>query len=426
MRLGWSVRFLVLIFVAAAAAPLSAQMSDDRVPRERTVPLREAVKAEIEASRYKLGPFYLLPQFGVSNFGYNNNVFGRGDGIGTDRERGDYTATVAAGTRFVAPIGRKIFIRGVAVPEYNYYQRNEDLRFFGGTYRASLLGLFNRMSVEVTGGPTRRLRPLNSEEERPVESRSSDALGNIELDIFPRLGIFGGIREEKQRFSAPTETTVSLLDRDDRAVRAGLRYHVTSFFDVSGAVEKTESDFRRDATRNNESSAVLLGVFYDRPRTFLNLSLGQRKGEGDAADYPEYSTVTGSYFYSHAFARPAGFELYGDRGVVNTLFLANPYFFETRNGLAFKVLPNRRLLLRTFIELGTNRYPNAVIVDANQQVKREDDVTGLGAGVAVQLYRKLTINVTAQRNRYESNIDEFDRSAFLLTSNLTFQGVSLR
>jgi hypothetical protein len=137
----------LLLWVLAGTCPALGQISSEEAPRARTVPLREQVKWEAENAPYRLGPLRVRPLFELRDSGYNNNVFGS-----ETNKVGDYTATISAGVNVLQPLGQKMALRGTAAPEYTWYEKLVERRNFGGAYSASLLGLFNRMTLEGGGG----------------------------------------------------------------------------------------------------------------------------------------------------------------------------------------------------------------------------------------------------------------------------------
>jgi hypothetical protein len=401
---------------------VSAQLAEDRVPQERIIPLRDQVKAELENYPHRLGPFRLFPQFQLRNLGYNNNVFGT-----EDNEVGDWTATVAAGTRYLMPFGRKVFLRGDLMPEYTYYQELEDNRTFGGTYSASLLGLFNEMSVEVGADRNDRVQIVTSESETPARVIRDGAVAKVDVDVLPRISLFGSFIEREYEYDANTGDDIPLydeLERTDDALRAGIRYNVASFFSVSAAAEVTSSEFVVDPfERDNESNAVLLGVHYDRPRMFVNLSVGQREGEAKnaASTFPSYEETTGSWFASYKLGAPIELEGFGHRGITYGLFTSNPYFLETRNGAGIRFRAGERAIVRPYAEFGSNDYPTPVLFGGYEQIVRSDDVTTYGATMFFRLWRNAALEVNAAQTEYDSNIPGYGRSVLRVSTGLTFR-----
>lgn len=416
---------LAVAFLAALglAGTLSAQLADDRVPHERTVPLREQVKNELATYPRRLGPIRLFPQFQLRNFGYNSNVYGT-----EDDPTSDYTATVAAGARYLVPFGQKVFLRGDVMPEYTYYHELEENRTLGGNYTGSLLGLYNRMSFEVGASRTDQVQVVSSESERVAEANINGAVARLEVDVLPRVALFGSFVQRDYSYdvqgSDGNAPLFDQLERSDDAVRAGVRYRVTSFFDVSAAMEKTTSEFEVEpALRDNESDAMLVGVHYDRPRMFVDLSAGLREGEGslDGTAYPDYSELTGSYYLNYKLGRPVELETYGNRSVVNGLFVSNPWFLETRGGAGVVFHAGDRVIVRAFGETGSNEYPEPVLVGGADIVQRADDVLTYGTTLAFRIWRSAALEVGATQTEYDSNIDGFDRSVLRVSTGIRFR-----
>lgn len=415
-----------LALTALLATPAAAQLIDDRVPRQRTVPLRQAIVSEIANSRYHFGPFRLTPILQLSNLGYSNNVFGTADEDDVER---DLTATIAGGVHYVAPFGRKVFLRGDLLPEYTYYRELEQNRSTGGNYSASLLGLFNRMSVGATATRNERVQLVSSEVDRPASAATTGFDVHAELDVTGRITAFGSTVSREYSFDAVDTAGnpfpfYEQLEREESATRVGARYELTDFLDFSVLNEQTQSEFVTNVRdRNSESNAIIVGVHYDRPRAYVNLSLGQRKGEGTepGSAYPEFSELTGSYYTTYRFARPLELDIYGNRGVVPAIFSANPYFLEQRNGVGIRYRLGRRLILRNYVDIGSNDYPVAVFSD-NTQVKRSDDVLAYGGSVAVRVWRNVAFVVDAVQTDYDSNIDVLDRDVLRVGTSIQFRG----
>ncbi len=412
-----------LITVAAAvllAVPntVLAQLASDEVPHQRTLPVSEQIRGDLETSRLRVGIFRIRPSFALRDFGYDNNVFG----TSTD-PFADWRSTVSAGARFIVPLGPKMYARGAVVPEYTWYRKLTDRRILGGNYSGSLLALFNRLSLEGGAETFKGISILSSELERESIGKRTSAYGRAEVQIFRRLSVIASAREERQRYDLSAEAAANgnllrELERNEQAVRGGLRYQMRSFFDVSVVAEKTRSDFLSATNRNNGSHAVLLGVHYDRPRTFINLSAGSRTGEADArsAAFPRYRTATGSYYASHELPARALVDVYGHRRLVYSLYADNAYYIETRNGAGIVIPLGRRIAVRAFGESGTNDYPHAI-----QSVKRSDDAKTWGGGLAFRFYRDIGLTTVVTKTQYTSNVAGQDRSLLRVLTAISLQ-----
>ncbi len=424
MRIVFDRGLRIAVVISLFAVPLHAQLASDEVPHQRTLPISDEIRQALEDSRFRFGILRLQPQFQVRDFGYDNNVLGS-----ITNKVADWHSTVSAGTNFIVPLGSKMYFRGTVMPQYTWYRKVTALRNFGGDYGASLLGLYNHLTVEAAGSVFKGVNVVNSEVNTSAPSTRLDGSGTAELNLIGRVSVFGVAHAQRQRYSlgAAEQTTgidLSQLQRNEAVLRGGLRYRLTSFFDVSAAVERTKTDFLIATDRNNQSDAVLLGVRYDVPRSFIDLSIGERRGQAQstfATVFPQYRTTTGSYYASHELASRILVDIYGHRGVVYSLVLNNPYYLETLNGGGITVPIGHRLALRGYGEFGTNAYPIAV-----DSIKRNDNVTGWGAGFAYRIIRNISLVALASDNRYNSNVPGQSRSIFRVTTSIGYQSELFR
>jgi hypothetical protein len=416
----------LLLWVLAGACPALGQISSEEAPRARTVPLREQLKWEAENAPYRLGPLKVRPLFELRDSGYNNNVFG------TETNKvGDFTATVSAGVRVLQPLGQKMALRGTAAPEYTWYEKLVERRNLGGAYSASLLGLFNRMTLEGGGGYLSQVTIINSESEQAAIQTRTNGLVRVEVDVLQYVSVFGGFDAVKTRYSAKgfTEGTVFPVDLPDRtewAWRGGIRYRFSGQVGIGAQVEKTQADFVRSGdNRNNDSTGYLLVARYDRPRFYLDASGGYREGKGrDGAApslYPGYRTGTYSFFASYFLTREVELQVFGHRRPVDSDFLDNPYFFETRNAAAVQVSLGQRVGIRGLVSIGPNSYPTEVVVGTNLVV-RKDDVTEVGGGLLFRFYRNVAVSVGGSQAKYTSNIDGLTRSVLRISAGMSLKG----
>lgn len=408
---------VVLLFSAHGAL---GQLTTDVVPQGRLIPKEQQIQRDLETARYRLGPFRLQPLLTLRDIGYSSNVFGT-----PEDPISDWSATVSTGVKWTLPFGPKMYFRGEAAPEYTWFNELAERRFLGGTYSASALALFNRLSIEANAETSKELSLLNSETEAPAIRRLTDLSLDAEVDVLRRLSVFGRgqtqrhryRREEVSRF--PDLTRLPELDRDDSVFRAGVRYRFSTALNISMASETSRSEFTLDPSRDNESKALLLGVHYERPRMYLNLTGGKRDGEPIRnSDFRPYSTTTGSYYFAYTLVAPLEVRLQGQRRVRYGLFESNPYFFETRNGVAVLSGVGRRLALRAFADVGENEYPTTAAAGRF----RTDKVLTYGGGFIVRTFRNMALTVIVSQTEYDSNFDNFDRSVIRVQSGLTLRG----
>src|SRR5690349_16632061 len=121
---------LSALALALATVPALAQLTNDQVPIERTVPVQQQIESEMQ-SRFRLGDVRLLPQLALVGPTYDNNVL---SAEGDQPKTSDWSFTVSAGLGVLIPLGRKMYLKGTLFPQYIYYNRLSDRRQWGGTY----------------------------------------------------------------------------------------------------------------------------------------------------------------------------------------------------------------------------------------------------------------------------------------------------
>ncbi len=411
--------FLFILFPVIARA----QLTTDQVPFERTVPVDEEVRGEMERSRIHLGPVRLLPWLAVRNFGYNDNIFGS-----SQDPVGDWLATVAAGARLYVPVGSKTFLRLDALPEYTWYEHLGSRSQAGGRGEAAYLAFFNRLSLAVSG--TYSLNPvsiLSSEIPATVVRTDWDGKANFELKATQKISVFAGAEFLREKIrnggSVPLQDLVSVenYDRDDAVVRAGVRYRFSPGWDVSLAAEGTETKFVLNPDeRNNRSFAPLVGLHYDRPRFFANLYAGYRIGRPlEGSGFPAFETATGSAYFSYVLTRSVELSTFGSRRLQYGTSVEDPYYIETRYGAGVSLRVFSRLSLQGFGSYGTNDYTFAARRSPGL-IGRRDDVSTYGGGLTLGLWRNVTLTSGATRNNYNANIPGNDRGVTTFSTGLSF------
>lgn len=408
-----------VVFAVAASRPAAAQLPTDEPIKERTVPLREAVRLESESARFRLGPVRLLPKFVVRDVGYNSNVFGEGG-----EELGDYSGTVGFGFRYLLPVGGKVYVRGDAIPEYTWYRRLSERRFLGGTYRGALLALFNRMSVEAGGGLVRQQGSLNTETLVPVNGRASDGKVAVDVDLLDRLTLTATALLRRSRFDDVPEAGVvaSALDRDDRALRAGIRYSFREWFQVLATVEETRSRFESQAAfRDHASRGYLLGLRLDERRFYVELSGGLRTGRPAAgSSFPRYSEPVGNVFVSWFLTHSVELQLTGVRRPVNNLALDEPYFIDTLGRARLGVALGRRFVVAGFAERGRSEFV-AVAADGGAAPRARNTTSAWGGTLGFRIGGNLRLDANGERSRYTRSATGDERRVTRLSLGLTYE-----
>lgn len=421
-------QFAVSAILGCCLAPCAAlaQLTGDQVPRGRTIAAKEQIELELERSRFRLGAIRILPTLEISQAGYDSNVFSTAEEEPIEPV-GDWSATVAAGVGWILPVGSKFYLRGNVLPEYTWYKEVKGRRNFGGSYDGALLAFFNRMSLEAGGYYRENFSFLNTETETRVVEKAEGGRGKFEIELTRALSAYAEGELQRLDFRLAGGEPVLFVDveefdRTESLARAGLRYRFSEHADLSLASELTQSNFEKTPERDNRTTAILLGIFYGRPRVFLNLVGGYRQGRpfGNSV-FREYSSVSGSFFVSF-FPRPSlELRLHGSRRPVYGGTAEAPYFLETKGGLTLNVQVFRSLLLRGFGEYGTNDYDFLVPV-GDGFVERRDPIRTLGAGFSLILFRNLVFTANGHETEHRSNIPGLQRTVFRVVTAISLRG----
>jgi hypothetical protein len=398
-------------------------LTNDQVPIERTVPVQQQIESQMQ-SRFRLGDVRLLPQLALVGPTYDNNVL---SAEGNQPKTSDWSFTVSAGLGVLIPLGKKMYLKGTLFPEYIYYNRLSDRRQWGGTYGGTLYGFFNRLSVEGDYTDSRTPQYPNTEIQTQVLADTQTGNLKLEVDLGGPWSVYANSEYQQIAYrplGAPPPIIAGILsglDRNEGAVRGGIRYKVTSYFSVGVGAEETRTRFDQDPQQaNNTSTAVIATVHYDRPRLFVNFSGGYRNGRPEnGSNFPGYDTFTGSGYVSYELFRNLDLNIYGNRAVYYSLSPFNPYYLGGIGGGGLTLHFGRRVSINGFGGYGTNTYP--VPVDG---VSREDKVTIYGGGLNVYIIKSISLTANASNTRYNSNINLFDRTVFRFTSGLVIGLIS--
>lgn len=417
-------RLVPLAAVAAVVSlPAFGQTSIQAPPSGRTLPEVEQVERDMATARFRLGPVRLLPFLTLYNMGWTNNALATSGGTVDD-----YTASVSAGTRLLVPFGQKLFLRGNVAPTYDWYYRTEALRGFGGSYSGDILGLFNRLTIGAGGGYSEKISTVSSEVARDVFNTTTTVTARAELKLLRRLSLFGGASAARQEQKDPNANTpglapVSFLDRDSTTFRGGIRYTFSSVlsFGVMGEEARIRFDDNPEL-RDSNARGLFLVTRYDRERLYVEATVGltEVKAETPNEYFPDRQDTAYGYFVSYVLSQPLELQFRGARRPVASLFLDNPYYFETSNSLTVRVKAGHRLSFHATGAMGSNVYVNPVIVVATgETVVRRDNTTKYGGGLDFKVSRPVSLELALTQDRWDSNIDYYDRETLRVTAGIS-------
>lgn len=408
---------IVFAWIVVAPAVALAQLTYDQVPLGRTVPVQEQIESGMN-SRFRLGPVRLLPQLSLVGPTYDNNVLGT---TGNEPKVSDWSFTAAAGLGVLVPFSKKVYLSATILPQYIYYHRLSERRQWGGTYGGNIYGFFNRLALEADYSENRSPQYPNTEIQTQVLGDTRAGNARAEVDIGGPWSVYAAGQYQDLTYESlggpplVINGVLSLLNRNEGALRGGFRYRFASYFIVGIGAEETRTRFsEQPEAADNDSTAFIMTVHYDRPRLFVNFSGGYRRGrEANGSNFPDYDTFTGSGYLTYQLLRSLDVNLNGSRAIYYGFFPSNPYYLGSLGQGGLTLHLGTRVSLSGYGGYGTNTYPVPVA-----GVQRVDKVTTYGGSLNALLYKTITLTANATHYDYNSNIAAFDQSVFRFTAGL--------
>lgn len=394
---------------------LVGQESTGEVSERSLLPRTEIDQAMAE-SRFRLGPVYLLPVIAIRDATYDNNVFGT-----NENPTGDFRTTVQAGTGLILPVGKNVFLRAGAFPEYTWYEQLAERRVFGGKYGGSVRVFANRLTLEASGDYSKTDVLFSSEvQTRVIQEIYTFRLG-AELRVLNRLFVYGEGDVKRHRYSEPgapeTVQGVSLTDRTERGFRGEVRYRWSEDVRLGAGYEQIQAEFVQPQQRDNETKTLRGTVYYDRQKLFVNVSGGytqQRPIHGSTL--PPFSGYIGYGSVTYTLLRPLDLQAFADRGV--NYAVGSPYYVQDRYGASVVIRTGWRVSMRGFGSLGTDSYSTPVEVPGGGLVDRVDNAKVYGGSLEFSFTSRIQARFAATKSLYNSNVPGNDRSFFRWTVSL--------
>lgn len=424
-----------LVFIWAAASPLSAQISNlsqvGEVPEsERS--RQEDLEAALEVARWTFGNTKIDPFIGITDGGWIRDAFDQADRETVD----DFTLTFAAGLSLFHQIGEDSTLALWALPEYVWWQDLEDRRRLNGRYGAGWYGYFSRLALEFEA--RREEQQLQTTPEvRELTSQRLDLLrAGTAIDLYKSLALTA--EASSRDFESLIEvgelgagSPFSRLDRQEDVLQVGLRMRLRDAIDVEVGVFDVDTEFSSpDRRLDNQGDGVYLAWLVEGDRITWDTRLEQRRLEvrvgAAVGSFPEFDDLLGFStlsFSSRSDRQTLG--IYTRRGLFYALGSEFAYLLDDTIGGWWSSDLGSRLNLRLWAETAQLDYDSLVGVDA----QRDDDVDRLGATLAIELpyrfdlligWQEQTVDVTSS-GVPGSNFGQRDFSA--LTIGLGFREV---
>lgn len=402
-----SARLLsVARFAAAAlvASPLAAQFAQYTAPGQSIYEpetRQQKLDAAIERALWHVGAVAIDPYLGLSDLGYLETRSSEGE-----TSQSDWTVSASAGLRAFVPVGGRSTLVGFALPEYVWFEKNEDARRLNQRLGLGLFTYFNRFALELRAERREDLGYVTSETLDRVASRGDSFGAEVEIPLGIRISLVGGAGWSSAEVGIDEEVELPAdyenLDNDSTSWNAGLRLYLTSTLALTGTYGESEADFAdgvRDRSNSGESYGA--GLSWRRAKTGASISVNRSKLEPEpGSEFAGYDGETWNGEVSWSPRERVSIGFYGRRNLAYTLDAEESFFVDERTGARLSLGIGWRLSLTLFAEQGTLDYGEGIGVTSD----REDDLTAWGAEIAFPLGQRFNVRTGFRRTEVDSEL----------------------
>ncbi|HUP21618.1 MAG TPA: hypothetical protein VNB06_01600 [Thermoanaerobaculia bacterium] len=384
-------------------------------PRDR----REALEEELAASLWNLGGLRLDPWLGIrdviiqevgSDRQHSASPGEEGEPTRRDSLDDDTGVVAGAGLRAILPLGQRVYLSGGLVPEYVWWQENEDRNREQINANLALDVFLGRLQLHAGATQDEQLERPSSERQLFV-SRSRESLtAELELELAPAVYAFGGAQKNDIRSNEADVAETAFFsqdDRDEEILAYGVRYRPNTQLVIGLGIEDLTLDFL-DPTRDRSATgeSPFLAVTLAGNRTVLLGRFVWRDLEAEPGSiFGGYDELSGELAVHRQLGWRTGAELQASRDLFFAFDLESSHFESERlrGGITFDVI--EALELRFFAGTGDDEY----FAVSSDDVHRIDDVTEWGVGLSWNIGGRVTMLVGYTLEDFDSDVPGFDR-----------------
>jgi len=391
---------------------------------------REEYDGIKERARLRLGPLRIIPEFRLSEVGYDSNVYFREEGGAAVP---DFTATFSPAARGYWLIGSSIILSATENPEYVFYAKEKGLRSFTNSFSSNLRFLVLRsFSLSADYHVLSHVRRATSELDRRIRDTVKGGTAGFFFET-PRgtaAGLTGSMedfRYEDIAADLPDDIYARALDRRETAVALELYYRVfsQSFFFTTAGWTRYAFVFPGSAWRDATSFEVSGGIRFPLlGRARGTLSLGWKSFRPESPERKPFSGLVAATDVAFRLGR-LGINLGYARD--NTFsYNESAYYYidgRVRAGLSFYI--TSLLRIDGTIQLGTMDYPEPQEVWYGGEVflidRREDVHRTFSVGPVVRVAGTVGLGLTYNFYRRTSNAPGFNIRRNFVGAFLTYE-----
>ncbi len=377
----------------------------------------------VETLRFSLGPIKIDPVFGLSNIGYDDNIYYENAGVG------DYTGTLSLDVKAYLPFRRSLILYVEENPGYNFYLHQTRERFLTNMYGAGLKYLlFNRFVLTGSFQSAESQRRQTAELGRPTRDTSRIFSAGLYYETARKTSLGLSVQSNTLSFEdvQTADGTIPLsqtLNHLERSAFLEFYYRVFSdstFFLRGGATRylfQSAIASDRDSTSYQAYAGLRLPLVGPLRGTIaigyktLIPRLGTLSSYAGVVGNTEVEARFGWFSLRGLYQRDIQFSCYGD---------AFAYFGNRYSG-GLSLYPLSFLRLDYGYETDVWDYPDIwnALADSVGQSHRQDTVTLRTAGIIVRLFRTTGIGITYNRSVWTSTVAGFDRKRNYIAAYIT-------
>ncbi|MEM7583797.1 MAG: hypothetical protein AAF560_10490 [Acidobacteriota bacterium] len=396
---------LILLSSVFGSVPSNAQYnSPGTIATTDAIYEESSFETSIRDAEWQVGGLRLRPWLGVRDASFVTNSNTATDPQGA-LEDDDFTLTVGAGLRGYLPTGKLIWTAH-ALPEYVWWESNEDKRGVNGRFGLGVFGYFNRLRFEISQRRLEQQDFFSSEIQELTSQRSDTSRASIEIDVARRLELFAYGELTEIENEEEESDVFSLLDREEEKLTIGLRYLSPRGFEVGAAFEDSSDDFSAGARQlSNSGTSELVFLGYEGPQFSVRLNLEFRSLEGEnGSEFGTFDETTGSFEALWAPSARTTLLAYSRRERGFSVRFENAFQLAERQGLRFN-FDLGKAVLGFGAAVGEDEFS---AIETNV-VDRIDDVVDLNADVRFEVANLVEVALRVRFTDYDSNLAAFDR-----------------
>jgi len=409
------------LFVLLAGVRLSGQSYRN---------FREECDGIRERTKLRLGPLRLVPQFRLSDVGYDSNVHFREEG---SEVVPDFTATFSPEVKGYGLVGNSVILSAMANPEYLFYANEEALRAFTSSFASGLrLLVLRSFSLSADFHVLSHVRRATSELDQRIKDTVKGGTAGFFFET-PRgtaAGLTGSIEDFRYKdvsSAAPDDIYARALDRRETAAALELYYRVfsQSFFFTTAKWTRYEFVFPESAWRDASSFEVSGGIRFPLlGRARGTLSLGWKSFQPESPERKPFSGFVAATDVAFRFGK-LGVTLGYVRDNAFSYNESAYYYIDgrVRAGLSFYFAPFLRI--DGTVQFGTMDYPEPQEVWYGGEIfvidRREDVQRTFSVGPVVRVASTLGLGLTYNFYRRTSNAPGFNVRRNFVGAFLTYE-----